>query len=122
MPIPRSSRQQHLTPNGVTILILDSSQMSGTKTGTNDNDIRLSRYNWRLKLSDVREVISDKRAAESLNFCCETAQVYACVDSHGWNRDFMSCASWAHRRNYPLSNVQPCLMPGGRSLLGRYRN
>lgn len=83
MRIPGSSYQQHLAPNGVTILILNSSQMSGPKTGTDDNDICLSRYNRRLELSDVRKVVSDKCATESLDFRCKTWQVFACVDGYG---------------------------------------
>lgn len=42
--------------------------MSGTETRTDDDDIRFARYDWYLKLSDMREVVSYEGTPESLDF------------------------------------------------------
>lgn len=63
MPIPRSSDEQHLTTDRVTILILHTAEVSCAETSANDDGIRFSRDNRDLKLGDMRQSESDELAA-----------------------------------------------------------
>lgn len=96
--------------------------MSSAQTRTDNDDIRFARYHWDLKLSDMREIVSDKSAAKSTKLRCETKQVFAGVYSHGCNQGNREFLLLGPGTVHLLSKVQPCWMSGGSSDFGMYRN